>query len=111
MSNQGEATISVKEYDFQVPYGVVQTKDGAVLSIDEKPVKKFFVSAGIYVLNPSCIDYIEKSEYLDITTLFETLMASNKVISAFPIREYWLDIGKMEEYDRANYEYHKVFNV
>jgi NDP-sugar pyrophosphorylase family protein len=111
MSNHGEATISVKEYDFQVPYGVLKLQEGQVLSIEEKPVQKFFVSAGIYVLNPSLINHIDKSEYLDITDLFEKLIVENKPIMAFPIREYWLDIGKREEFDRANDEYHKVFNA
>ena len=84
---------------------------GAVLSIEEKPIQKFFVSAGIYVLNPSLMDQINKNEYLDITTLFEKLITMNMAITAFPIMEYWLDIGRKEEYDRANDEYHEVFNA
>ena len=111
MSNNGKATISVKEYDFQTPYGVVSLQKGAVLSIEEKPIQKFFVSAGIYVLNPSLMDQINKNEYLDITTLFEKLITMNMAITAFPIMEYWLDIGRKEEYDRANDEYHEVFNA
>ncbi len=111
MSHDGEATISIKEYSLQVPYGIVEMQGEKVLSMKEKPVQKFFISAGIYVLNPSCINYIDKGKYFDINTLFEKLTNLNKVISAFPIREYWLDIGRIDEYNRANHEYHEVFNA
>jgi len=111
MSNNGEATISVKEYDFQIPYGVVNLQKGLVSSIEEKPMHNFFVSAGIYVLNPSLISQINKDQYLDITTLFERLIKLNVAITTFPIAEYWLDIGRKEEYDRANLEYSGVFSA
>jgi NDP-sugar pyrophosphorylase family protein len=44
-------------------------------------------------------------------TLFEKLIADNKETLSFPIREYWLDIGQIDEYERANREYIEVFDV
>jgi len=111
VTNEAEATISVKEHNFKVPYGVLNLKDGRVLSLEEKPVKNYFVSAGIYVLNPLLISHINEKKYLDITEFFDKLIALNKTIMAFPISEYWLDIGGKAEFDKANNEYHKVFNV
>lgn len=103
------ATMCVREYDFQVPYGVVNIEDGKIKSIVEKPVHKFFVSAGIYMLSPEVIQYIPKVEFFDMPTLFEKLMHRGENLLSFPIREYWLDIGRFEEYERANNEYHEVF--
>ena len=109
LSNHSKATMCVREYDFQVPYGVVSIKDGRIKTIDEKPTHKFFVSAGIYVLNPPCIDIIPKNQYYDIPSLFEEMIKKNDKIISFPLHEYWLDIGKIDEYNRANREYHENF--
>jgi NDP-sugar pyrophosphorylase family protein len=109
MSNNSIGTMCVREYDFQVPYGVVNIYGSKILSIEEKPVHKFFVSAGIYMLTPEVLDYIPQSQFYDMPTLFERLISENKNVITFPLREYWLDIGKMEEYARANKEYDEVF--
>lgn len=109
ISTNSIATMCVREYDFQVPYGVVNIKDNKITSIKEKPIHKFFVSAGIYMLNPKAIEYIEKDTFFDMPTLFEKLIGIGENTLSFPIREYWLDIGRMEEYERANSEYGDVF--
>ncbi len=109
LKNNSVATMCVREYDFQVPYGVVNVEDGKIMSIAEKPVQKFFVSAGIYMLDPKCIDLIPQNEFYDMPTLFEKLIEQKENTISFPLREYWLDIGRIEEYEKANIEYHKVF--
>lgn len=103
------ATMCVREYDFQVPYGVVNMEGNTILSIQEKPVHKFYVSAGIYMLSPDVIRYIPKNQFYDMPSLFETLIQQQQKALSFLIREYWLDIGQMEEYERANQEYAGVF--
>ena len=103
------ATMCVREYDFQVPYGVVNIKDSKIVSIEEKPIHKFFVSAGIYMLSSEVLNYIPKNEFFDMPTLFEKLISLNQNTVSFPIREYWLDIGRMEEYKKANDEYGEIF--
>ena len=109
LSNKSLGTMCVREYDFQVPYGVVNIKDSKITSIKEKPVHKFFVSAGIYMLSPEVIEFIPKNKFYDMPTLFEKLINENKNAISFPLREYWLDIGRMEEYKKANEEYSEVF--
>ncbi|MCG3663355.1 nucleotidyltransferase family protein [Aliarcobacter butzleri] len=102
-------TMCVREYDFQVPYGVVNIKDSKIVSIEEKPTHKFFVSAGIYMLSEKVLDYIPQNEFYDMPTLFEKLITLNENTVSFPLREYWLDIGRIEEYKKANEEYDEVF--
>jgi len=111
IQNKAIATMAVREYDFQVPFGVVKMENNEIKKIEEKPIYKFFVNAGIYILNPECIDYIPKNEFYDMPTLFEKLIENNKKTVSFPIREYWLDIGRIEEYEKAQIEYKKVFDV
>ncbi len=103
------ATMCVREYDFQVPYGVVSVEGNQVTSIEEKPVHKFFVSAGIYMLSPSVLDRIPQNQFYDMPTLFEKIIHSKDSAVSFPIHEYWLDIGRMSEYEQANREYGEVF--
>ncbi|MDX9902140.1 MAG: nucleotidyltransferase family protein [Aliarcobacter sp.] len=109
ISNNSMGTMCVREYDFQVPYGVVNIKDSRILSIEEKPTHKFFVSAGIYMLSPEILEYIPQNEFYDMPTLFEKIISENKNAISFPLREYWLDIGRIEEYKKANEEYDEVF--
>ncbi|WP_353663235.1 nucleotidyltransferase family protein [Hydrogenimonas sp. SS33] len=108
LDNNAMASMCVREYDFQVPYGVVNIENGKIRSIEEKPVQRFFVSAGIYILNPACLDLIP-NEYYDMPALFEKIISRGEHAVSFPLREYWLDIGRMEEYEKANREYYKVF--
>jgi len=110
LSHDAVATMAVREYDFQVPYGVVNVSEGRILSIEEKPTHKFFVSAGIYMLSPKVLTHIPDEEFFDMPTLFEKLISSGNNAVSFPIREYWLDIGRMSDYERANNEYGGVFS-
>lgn len=109
LSNSSIGTMCVREYDFQVPYGVVNIEDNKILSIEEKPTHKFFVSAGIYMLSPKVLEYIPQNQFYDMPTLFEKLISLNENTISFPLREYWLDIGRIEEYKKANEEYSEFF--
>ncbi len=97
----GLATMCVREYDFQIPYGVVRGDGGQVAEITEKPVQKFFVNAGIYVLEPDILDQCRPKEAVDMPDLLRLAMRKGGKVNMFPIHEYWLDIGQMEEYQRA----------
>lgn len=107
--NNSIGTMGVREYDFQVPYGVVNVDGISIKSIEEKPVYNFYVSGGVYILSDEVLQYIPQNEYFDMPTLFEKIIADGRKSISFPIREYWLDIGRMEEFEKANNEYHEVF--
>ncbi|HEX7038659.1 MAG TPA: nucleotidyltransferase family protein [Trueperaceae bacterium] len=105
------ATMAVSYHDVQVPYGVVETSGPKVVSLVEKPVYRYFVNAGIYVLEPLCIQYLEPETYTDMTTLFERLLKDGREVASFPIHEYWQDVGRPADYARANEEYERVFSL
>ncbi len=104
------ATMCLREYEYQIPYGVVETDGSIINSIVEKPIKKFFVNAGIYVLSPNVFEFIPKNEFFDMPTLFNNLIEKQKKVLSFPIHEYWLDIGRMSDFEQAQSEYFRVFN-
>ena len=105
------ASICIRKYEMQVPYGVVNVRANKVTSIEEKPTQSFFVSAGIYMFSPIVLDFIPKGVFYDMPTLISELLKHDFPIHPFPIREYWLDIGRMDEYRRANDEYEGVFGL
>ena len=109
LNNNAIATMGVREYDFQVPYGVVNVDGMNIQSIVEKPVHHFYVSGGVYVLDSKVLDFVPNDEFYDMPTLFEKLIEEELKSSAFHRREYWLDIGRVEEFKKANDEYHEVF--
>jgi NDP-sugar pyrophosphorylase family protein len=99
------ATMAVREYDFQVPYGVVRLEGSSVTAIDEKPVHRFFVNAGIYALSPKALELVPDNQYFDMPGLFDAVLARGGHVSAYPVREYWLDVGRIEEFERAQQEW------
>jgi dTDP-glucose pyrophosphorylase len=104
-SQKAISTMAVRGYDFQIPYGVVNIENHKVVSIEEKPVHKLFVNAGIYVLSPETIDHIPKDTYFDMPSLFERLISEKYNTAAYPFKEYWLDVGRLEELERAQREW------
>lgn len=104
------ATMCVREYEFQVPFGVVQLDSYRLKNILEKPIHQFFVNAGIYVLNPEAVSMVPTNEHFDMPALFDKLFAKKLETAAFPIREYWLDIGQKADFDQANGDYDEVFS-
>lgn len=107
--HQARGTICVREYDYQIPYGVVKFEQGNLSGIDEKPVQRCFINAGIYVLEPDTLEAIPKGIPFNMPDLFQKLVKEKQKVTAFPIREYWLDIGQMPDFERANGEFTEVF--
>jgi dTDP-glucose pyrophosphorylase len=103
------ATMCVREYEYQVPYGVVRVDNHRLLNIVEKPKQQFFVNGGIYVLNPEVLALVPQKEFYDMPTLFDVLLEKKSEAAVFPIREYWIDIGRMDDFNRANDEYKERF--
>ncbi|MBM3546557.1 MAG: CBS domain-containing protein [Alphaproteobacteria bacterium] len=103
------ATMCVREYEYTVPFGVIDIADHRIRGIAEKPTHRSFVNAGIYVLEPSALDQVPKGGRLDMTDLFGTLIASGRTTAAFPIWEYWIDVGRIDDFRQANVDYSKIF--
>ena len=94
-------TVAVRQYEFRVPYGVVEGEDGLVRAIVEKPELSFFVNAGIYLIEPEVRRYIRNGERLDMPDLVKALIDDGRTVANFPVREYWLDIGRHTDYEQA----------
>ncbi|MBD3670069.1 MAG: CBS domain-containing protein [Gammaproteobacteria bacterium] len=103
------ATMCVRTYEQTVPYGVVEIDGHKLTNIHEKPTQSFFVNAGIYVLDPDVLDHIPNDKFYDMTELVEGMIEKGSHAAVFPIREYWLDIGRMEDFESAHMDYQELF--
>lgn len=110
-AHQGIATMCVREYDFQIPYGVIKSGENEhyIQDIEEKPIQKMFVNAGIYVLEAKLLQQVKANTKLDMPTLLQHQINEGNAVSMFPIHEYWLDIGQFPEFEQANKDYLSLF--
>jgi dTDP-glucose pyrophosphorylase len=104
-----EVTICAREFNLQVPYGVLKVDGSTLLSMEEKPVHKYLVNTGIYALSPLALECIQYNENLDMPDLICRVKEAGYRVSVLPIKEYWMDIGRVEDLDRARGEYESVF--
>lgn len=108
-NHRAQATMSVREYRFTVPFGVVEADAAALVSMAEKPEHTFFVNAGIYVVEPDVLDVIQAGKAMDMPDLFQKLLDEGEAPTVFPLREYWMDIGRLDDLDQAKRDYANLF--
>lgn len=111
LDNEYSLTIGTRSYEIEIPYGVIE-KDAdsvRVTALKEKPKYDYLVSGGMYVLNEEIVKLIPEDKYYDITELIENLIDKGYRIGSFPITEYWLDIGRIDDYKKANNDVYKYF--
>jgi len=101
-SNRSDATMAIKKYELQNPYGVVNTNGFEISSFEEKPIQISYVNAGIYVINPETLKFINKKKFCDMPNFFMKLKNQNLLINAYPIHETWSDLGSPDDISDAN---------
>jgi dTDP-glucose pyrophosphorylase len=99
--SEAEMTVGVRQYEFSVPYGVVEMADSNIRGLREKPTHQFFVNAGVYLIERSATQHVPAGVSFDMPQLIEILLSLGKKVIGFPISEYWLDIGRTSDYERA----------
>lgn len=104
-----DATMVVRDHEYQIPYGVVKAVDGVIVELDEKPVHNVMVNAGIYVLSPSAISRIPNETFFDMTELFDSMIAEGLRTRPHCTDGYWCDIGRPEDLQKARSEFHETF--
>ncbi|EDO9662774.1 NTP transferase domain-containing protein [Campylobacter coli] len=97
-------SVCVREFEQQIPFGVIEQNKGFITNITEKPVQKFLVSAGIYVCEPEMLELLNKNEYLDMPELIKLAMQKGRV-NTYLIHDYWIDIGRLDEFVKANEDF------
>ena len=101
MEDQATVTMGVREHAVQIPYGVVELDGCQVSELSEKPTEKYFINTGIYVLDPEALSYVPDNTELTMPELMKKAQVDDKKVQAFPVTQSWLDIGRMEDFAKA----------
>ncbi|MBI3506472.1 MAG: nucleotidyltransferase family protein [Proteobacteria bacterium] len=105
------ATMCVREYGVEVPFGVVEFSGDRITRLVEKPTNTFFINAGIYLLSPEAVARVPAGASYHMTTLFHDLIAEGAPCVSFPVHEYWLDIGRVSDFERAHRDFETNFGA
>lgn len=108
--HRAAATMCINEHVQKIPFGVIKLDSYRIQSIEEKPSHRFFYNAGIYVLEPHVLDRVEPNKRLDMPALFQRLIDDGEHPTAFPLHEYWVDIGRHEDLEAAHGEFQSQFS-
>jgi NDP-sugar pyrophosphorylase family protein len=99
--HRAAATMAVRLYEWQHPFGVVEMQGIDIVGFEEKPMSRSHINAGFYALSPEALTFLEHGESCDMPTLFERLRAGKKRTVAYPMHEPWLDIGQPGDLAKA----------
>lgn len=109
ISNKSDATMCIKEQTQQIQYGVIELNhDQSIKAINEKPINNYFINSGIYAFNPIVLSHIPNDKYFDMNTFFNLLIEDKNIkTNTFQLNDYWIDIGRKEDFMLANQQYLK----
>lgn len=100
-AKQCKATMAIRPHDYQNPFGVVQINGFEITSYEEKPIFRNYINTGVYVLDPSCLKLLKRSQPCDMPALFEIMLKNTERVGAYPVHECWLDVGSPADYQEA----------
>lgn len=104
-----ELTIGIKKHITPYAFGNIFFEGDNVTGIEEKPDIVKFILAGIYMMTPKVFDYIPDREYYGMDKLIKDLLAKGRRVAKYEIEEYWLDIGQIGDYEKAQQIYSTHF--
>ena len=109
ITEENDVTVAVRQEHVKIPFGVSTIEGTRITKIDEKPDFAFFVNAGIYVFKPDLLRMVPKDTPMEMPSLLNQCIRQCKKVGSFPVHEYWIDIGRPSELQRANAEYKDNF--
>lgn len=101
IEQNADIAVACIPYNVEIPYGVMETEHHEIRGVKEKPTYTYYSNAGIYLIKKEMLEHIPDNERLDATTFIEQAIAAGKKVVSFPLLSYWLDIGKHEDFQKA----------
>ncbi len=108
LESNADLSVVTIPYEVNVPYAVLETSNGHVMSFKEKPTFTYYSNGGIYLMKREVLDLIPKNSLFNATDLIERLILEKRTVHSYPLHGYWLDIGKMDDFERAQREIHHI---
>ena len=108
ISQDADLAVLTIPYQVSIPYAVLETKNGEIKSFKEKPTYTYYSNGGIYLMKKEMLKYIPKNTFFDAPDLMQELIKNDLKVISFPFSGYWLDVGKHEDFEKANIDIHKI---
>lgn len=108
LNNDADISMVTIPYEVVIPYGVVEQDQNQVQGIKEKPTYTYYSNAGIYLMKRKVIDSIPKNTFFNATDLIMYELSKKKKVISYPFSGYWIDIGKPEDFKRANSDFNHI---
>lgn len=109
LSEENQITVALRTEHISIPYGVVDLDGSKIVAIREKPEIKFFINAGIYIIHPEVLLLLTKDQKIDMPDLIKTAISKKLKVGSFPLHEYWVDIGRHSELEKADEDFGRYF--
>lgn len=103
-------TVGTIHKGFKIKYGAVNLKGRRITGVVEKPVVEFDISSGIYIIEPNIIEMVPKNRFFDMPTLIEKAIKAKKNVLAYPIKEEWVAIDRLRDYNEVGLNINKYIN-
>ena len=101
LAKEADMAVATIPYQVNIPYAVMETNNHNVVSFKEKPTYTYYSNGGIYIVKKELLKRIPKNTFYNATDLMESVIKDGGKLVSYPIRQYWLDIGKPEDFEKA----------
>ena len=101
LQNNADMSVAAVPYSVNVPYGIFELTGRNIQGVKEKPTYNYYANAGIYLIKKELLDLIPENVFFNATDLIEMLISVNRKVIRYPLTGYWIDIGKPEDYQKA----------
>ena len=107
VDNHFDMTVGAVDHTVRVEYGMLDIEGGVVRALREKPMLNYKINGGVYCLSPAMIERIPKGEYFEMTQFLELPIK----IGSYEIKDYWIDIGHLPQFEAAERDFNRVFGT
>jgi len=107
-NNDADLAVVTIPYQVNIPYAVLETNNGHVINFKEKPTYTYYSNGGIYLIKKSALKYLPKESFFNATDLMEKLIEDGKKVVSYPLSGYWLDVGKHEDFEKAQRDIEQI---
>ncbi len=101
VKSNADMAVATVPYQVKIPYAVLETEDSRIIGFKEKPTYTYYSNGGIYLIKRKALEIIPKGQFFNATDLMDYLISQNKSVITYPMFCYWLDIGKHEDFKKA----------
>ena len=108
VTKEADFAVLTIPYQVNIPYAVLETKDGTIKSFKEKPTYTYYSNGGVYLMKKKVLKHIPKNTFYNSTDLMEFLISTDYKVISYPFLGYWLDVGKHEDFEKAQTDINSI---